>query len=82
MTEPTLNSQYPSLSTLTSIIVQRAVKVMLDDGYNGKAEANALGLELLTGYVEVSFTLHEWEPDAPNVRLQVMRELEFIGFSW
>jgi len=82
MIEPTLNRAYPSLSTLTSIIVQRAVKVMLDDGYNGKAEANALGLELLTGYVEVSFTLHEWEPDTTGPREQVMRELEFIGFAW
>jgi len=82
MIEPTLNPLYPSLSTLTSIIVQRAVKAMLDDGYNGKAEANALGLELLTGYVEVSFALHEWEPDTTGPRLQVMRELEFIGFSW
>lgn len=79
----TLNRNYPALSTLTSIIVQRAVKVMLDDGYNGKAEDRAAcGLDLLTGYVEVSFTLHEWEPDSENVRLQVMRELEFIGFSW
>ena len=82
MNEPTLNPLYPSLSTLTSIIVQRAVKVMLDDGYNGKVEANALRLELLTGYVEVSFTLYEWEPDTEGPRLQVMRELEFIGFSW
>ncbi len=79
----TLNPAYPSLSTLTSIIVQRAVKVMLDDGYNSsKAESNALGLELLTGYVEVSFTLHEWEPDTTGPREQVMRELEFIGFAW
>lgn len=78
MIENTLNLQYPSLQTLTSIIVQVAVKAMLDDGYKGQTEEHAE----LNDYVEVSFCLYEWEPDSENVRLQVMRELEFIGFAW
>ena len=77
MTEATLNFQYPSLQTLTSIIVQRAVKAMLDDGYFGINE-----LDSLNDYVCDAFNAHEWEPDTDGPRLQVLRELEFIGFSW
>lgn len=76
MTESVLNLQYPSLQTLTSIIVQRAVKVMLDDGYKGK------DFSPLLEYVIASFELYQWEPQDSEVRQQVMRELEFIGFAW
>ena len=76
MTESTLNRAYPSLSTLTSIIVQRATKTMLDKAYAG------FGVFSLNDYVEEAFDMHEWEPDATNPREQVMRELKFIGFAW
>lgn len=77
MTETTLNPAYPPLSTLTAIIVHKAVKAMLDKAYSGHGE----GLTLVD-YVQLTFENYEWEPDTEGPRLQVMRELEFIGFSW
>ena len=70
----TLNRNYPSLCTLTSIIVQQACAACLKDGYS-KGEATPI-----IDYIEAAFTLHPWEADGP--REQVLRELEFLGFAW
>jgi len=77
MTEATLNPSYPPLSTLTAIIVHQAVKAMLDKAYSRQGESSSL-----VDYVQLTFENYEWEPDTDGPRLQVMRELEFIGFSW
>lgn len=76
MTKATLNPSYPPLSTLTAIIVHRAVKAMLDKAYSRQGE----GLSL-DDYVREAFENHEWEPDTDGPCLQVMRELEFVGLA-
>ena len=81
MTEPTLNFQYPSLHAITSYIVAMAVSEMLKISYETGQDATP-GIELLTEWVGDVFNSYPFEEDAPNFRLQVMRELEFIGFSW
>lgn len=59
--------------------MQRAVKAMLDAGYDDDIEHEQ---DSLNDYVSEAFNSHEWEPETEGPRLQVMRELEFIGFSW
>lgn len=81
MTEPTLNPLYPSLHAVTSYIVATAVSEMLKISYETGEDAKS-GIELLTEWICDVFTSYPFEEDAPNVRLQVMRELEFIGFAW
>ena len=77
MIETTLNPAYPSMHAITSYIVATAVSSTIKYGY-----ANPGTETVLVDIVQQVFEQYEWEPDTDGPRLQVMRELEFIGFAW